>query len=183
MGDLKSMATGQNVQAIVDGESQVVISKEHHETHAGTFYSLFFKAAGILTTATQFLHLVTPAATAGLVHLKTSEAASSGTKLTLELFEGGTVAANGTAVAGVNRNRNSSASAGMLAYHTPTTPAPTTLIDTIYAPASAGPQTNKGMITDSEFILKPATKYFVKLTNGDGGTQDLSVYLQWYEEL
>jgi len=165
----------------------VVITQDHHGIHQKIAFTVAHKFANIASAGTAFIYFVTPAITSGLVHFKPSLLTSDGPNVDVEMYEGGTVAANGTGLTPVNRHRYNAVASAMVDtfFHTPTTPSPTLKIDSDFLGGGTGvgiSKTGAGSMTDTEFVLVPATKYFIKVVNNGAGTVNVHLKLFWYEE-
>lgn len=110
----------------------------------------------------------------------------------IDIYEGTTVSANGTAVNIFNRNRKSGTNptgSGMVSiFHTPTVTADGTLIYTSHAGTQTGPGNQGGgsgfnTRGDSELILKDSTLYLVRITNAHAtNANQVAIDFEWYEQ-
>ena len=97
-------------------------------------------------------------------------------------FEGTTTSADGTSIASINRNRNSANTADLVVTHTPTITADGTEIYHDYIIGGIKNKATGG--TDGfsdEIIMKPSTKYLIRVTNDSGADEIVSVSIHWYE--
>jgi hypothetical protein len=104
-----------------------------------------------------------------------------GAPMDVEVFEGTTTSADGTAVTTKNTNRNSALTPDAVLTHTPTVTGDGESMHDRYIP-TAGKDT--GQIAGSlyeEWILAADTKYLIRLTNNSGAIADLSYEVMWYE--
>jgi hypothetical protein len=73
----------------------------------------------------------------------------------------------------------------MVATHTPTISDLGTQIDYALMPTLSAVGSNVGGVTGpdigEEWVLKPSTKYLLRLTNNSGGAVDVGFHLFWYE--
>ena len=165
----------------------VVITQDHHGIHQKIAFTVTHKFVNIASEGTAFLYFVTPAIASGLVHFKPSLLTSDGPNVDVEMYEGGTVAANGTGLTPVNRHRYNPVASAMVStfFHTPTTPNPTLKIDSDFLGGGTGvgiSKTGAGAIVENELVLNPGTKYFIKVTNNGAATVNVHLKLFWYEE-
>jgi len=158
--------------------SMQTIEYSHHEIHAGSHYKAGFMNTDLDTDATVQLLFVTPNTTKWAHWTLTAQATGSAK---IEVYEGTSVSANGTAVTRWNRNRNSTNTSTTLVYHTPTVTTSGTKMITKYI-GSEGFRSNIGgeHRGDSEFMLLQNTKYLLVLT---AISDDIvgSVGGDWYE--
>ena len=100
----------------------------------------------------------------------------------LELYEGITVSADGTPVVVANRNRTSSNVALSTVFRAPTvTDLGLQLLDDI-AVGGTGPLAPGVSTSVAEWVLKPNTKYLLRLIHDIGvGEAEMSVTLNWTE--
>ena len=147
------------------------IEIEHHEIHEGESFSAVYQATKddaetldlqITTPATEYLHSVLEA--------------SSTLEAEVALYEAPTTS-GGTAVTAYNRNRNSQNVAAATVAHTPTVSA----VGTLLAATTIGTGKSVGgnLRGISEWILKPSTKYLLRITSGSNGNI-ITATLDWY---
>lgn len=169
----------QAILAATDQFSQAlkVISSEHARIHAGqafTHGSLHLA----LANATSYYHLLDNPA-GNYPHIRLAKVTCEGAPFWLELFEGATTS-GGTAADVFNNNRNSLIASKLLMYHAPTVSAEGTALPAtmITGSGSAG---GSSEFSEIEWILKPATKYLIKVTNKSGAARDWSLDTFHYE--
>jgi len=154
------------------------IDYAHHEIHAGNHYKAGFLNTNLVTDATVQLLFVTPDTTKWAHWTLTSQSTGA---VKVEIYEGASVSANGTAVTRWNRNRNSTNTSTTLVYHTPTVTTNGTKMVTRYLGSEGFKQELSGEHRgDSEFILMQDTKYLVVLTAISDGIVG-AIGGDWYE--
>lgn len=114
-------------------------------------------------------------------HLRAATANVTGAPFDVCIYEAPTVSANGTAATARNLNRNSAATANLLAYTGPTVTGTGTELECSIVPGAK--QTGGSGIDNiqMEWVLKANTLYLVRFTNNSGGSEDASIKLFWYE--
>lgn len=154
----------------------LTVDYSHHEVHEGSHYFVQGWVDLAASTALDFL-FVTPNTTKWAHAQWTVGTEAEGL---LELYEGSTIAANGSAVTIYNNDRNSGNTAGVTAFSTPSVTATGGLI---YA-AKLGSGRNAGGDAgrDHEIIAKQNTNYLFRITNNDGSATRYATYdFSWYE--
>jgi len=154
--------------------SPVVIDNDHHEIHCGDSF-MMTRTVDLAGGASDILIINIPDEIGTppfkQYHFVFSIITESETHL--ECFEGTTTVSDGTSIQFYNRNRNSSLTTGVTAYHTPNTPAAGTLIYSKHWGAGRG-MGGEGR-GSAEIILKDATKYRIILTNSTATNN----YISW----
>lgn len=156
----------------------------HHAIHEGKAYS-GNATFSLATTASAYVHFLV--ATGHYPHFRLTGLASDGEKFTFTLYEAPTVATNGTALTLYNRNRNSTKdpAASLHAWtKTSAITVGTTVLDSHYIGGGTGVGGAKSggtNATDEEWVLKPATKYALKVKNGGANTSVASVRFFAYD--
>lgn len=171
------------VVAYVDSFSGAVgsIDQEHLQIHRGVTYTISRQVtiddSGGATPTYEFLASV-PAST--YPHFRHIIVQSDGGPFVVELYEGTTTSADGTSITPYNNNRNSSNTSSTACYYGPTITDDGTLIEAFLAPSTKGSFGSDGA---NEWILKPSTKYMVRITNNTAGagTSEFVVNINWYE--
>ena len=153
------------------------VSYAHHEMHEGNHY--FVKKWLDVTgsgTVTYFM-FITPNTTED-IHAKAKLFAEA--EFTVEIYEGGTVSANGTPVTGVNNNRNSTNTASLTAYANPTVTTDGTLI---WSSKMGSGRASTGVSPEFgyEIIAQRNQTYLFKITKDSTGTHWFDVDFWWYE--
>lgn len=158
----------------------VIVDLAHHEVHEGSHFVVTHKTADgadlpndgvlevLLTTGAKDVHAVFEAVVEG--------------DFELDIFENPTVTDDGTALAEVNLNRNSSKVATVVATHTPTTSADGDNLYSKWLLGGVGFFADTALArTDTEFNLKQNEQYLFRLTNRSGSGSPCSWVVQWYE--
>jgi len=160
----------------------LVIDTIHHEVHEGEMFHASHTNGSVSNGAKVDMLLVTGAA----VETHVSWEVFAGGQVTVYLYEGATTSANGTAITVYNMKRNSLNAPDGVVTHTPTVTATgtTALVNGRILPGGTSPTTRVGggIRSGAEWILKPGTKYLMRITNTSGGTIAINVALEWYEE-
>jgi hypothetical protein len=100
----------------------------------------------------------------------------------IELLEAPTTS-SGTALTAINNNRVSSNVTTATIVHTPTVTADGTLLELKLIEGTGGGQAiGSSGGSRIEFILKPSTKYLVRMTNDNNAASRAWVNVSWYEE-
>lgn len=151
------------------------IDYAHHEIHEGDHY--FVKGWMDLTNAQVFDFLATTPDTLKWAHMLVEFSAEAESHITI--YEGTTTSADGTAVTAVNRDRNSSNTAGLVVTHTPTI----TGVGTQIASYKMGSSQKTGgtVRANAELILKQNTKYLIRITNDTALNNWFDYLADWYE--
>lgn len=163
--------------------ARTVMDHEHRNIHEGMAFHATHRVTSLGNGANLWLLMACPAGCfphiTGLIF--TFEAGD----IDIVTFEGTTTSADGTVISSFNRNRNSSNTPDMVLTHTPTiTDAGTQIHDRLVPPTGSGVGNSEGIISPNlgeEWILKPATKYLIRVTNNSGGTIKLTLESLWYE--
>lgn len=145
----------------------------HRHLHDGEAF-IYSGAATLSDAAAQDILLVVPA---GIYpHIFFTVRGSGETNAVL--YEAATVSANGTGVAEINRNRNSTNVASLAVYTGPTVTGTGTVLMTVHF--GSGQQLGGEDRAEQEFLLKPSTIYLFRITSEANGN-DLSWQIGWYE--
>jgi len=105
----------------------------------------------------------------------------TGGDATLQLYEGTTFSAPGTAVTMSNHNRNAATQTLSGATHTPTVTAVGTQMNgTILIPGGKNNSSGASGEFSQEFVLKPNTTYMMRVTNISGVAQAVSAIAKGY---
>lgn len=158
----------------------LMIDVVHHEVHEGEMFHAAYTNASVSNGANVDLQITT-----GLKEAHTSWEVFAGGQVTVSLYEAPTTSA-GTAVTAYNMKRLSANVPLSAVVHTPTVSATgsITLVNGRILPGGTSPTTRVGggIRSGSEWILKPSTKYMMRVNNSSGGTIAVNVVLEWYEE-
>jgi len=170
------------VPAYVDQYSGAVgsIDQEHLKIHKGQGFTVSER----LTIANvggiyEFLAIV-PVGT--FPHFRSFTVTSDGGPNDVDFYEGATYSATGALVTSHNNNRNSSNTATMLVYDTPTLTDDGVLLEPILIPGTkqAG---SFGSEASNEWILRQDETYLIRITNNTAGvgTSNFTINLFFYE--
>jgi len=155
----------------------VAIRHSHHEVHEGNSYIATMVAA-LAGGQVMYCQMTTPASP--LIH-GLMVCGSDGNGVTIDVFEAPTNTSGGTPVPIYNRNRTSIKTTGATFVHTPTVvDTGTTLIRSTHIGSkntTASPDRSL-----EELILKPSTKYLIRLTVDAATSTIFSGEFNWYEE-
>lgn len=156
-----------------------MIAETHRMVHDGMFFHFDRRVAGIVNGASSDILLAVPAGV--FPHLNTTLITTDTGGVDVKFYEGTTTSADGTAVSTFNRNRNSTNTPSTVITHTPTVTGVGTLIHDALIPA---PAKDAGLISaavNEEWVLKPSTKYLLRVTNNSGGNVEVVFDVAWYE--
>ena len=161
-----------------------VIDEAHRLNHDGMMFHASGKVEGMVDANVDEFLLVTSAY--NFPHIQRMAFTFGRGDIDIAVYEDTVTAAHGVAIDVENTNRNSSNTNQLLAYSGPTLTDDGNLIHTQWvAPTSTGVgQSPTGITTNSngeEWILKPSTKYLIRLTNNSGGAIALAGEALWYE--
>ena len=166
--------------ALIDAatKSLSAISIDHLLAHDEKAFSFSYVASAVADAASAELLLITPATPE--VHFIVYVRASGDSSV--NLYEGADAVA-GTAITPVNRKRASALTAVTTASHTPTVTTDGTLIyqDVVFASTSVLATGGGDGGFDNEFILKPSTKYLLRITNTSGSAATIVAQPRWLE--
>lgn len=160
----------------------VVSTESEHSRYIfdGFTYTSYYEETSLGVGADLDILLVTPSAPQ-FTHLQGVEITVDAGPDTMLIYEDTTVSANGTSLAANNRNRNSTRTAGLQVFHTPTV----TGVGTEISSHRILGITNKSAVTHigdvDEWVLKPDTNYLIRFSNGSGAQEDVEIHLSWHE--
>lgn len=163
--------------------SRKAMTSDHSYIHDGLLFETFYKAS-VNAAANMDISILTPAATAGYVHLRPSAVSGSGDKITITLHEAVTMT-GGTGLTSYNHNRNSTKTAGVVAKHTPTVTNTGTAIGQgfIGGGTGVGGSVSGGERGEqNEWVLKPTTQYLLRINNASSAANIINANVLWYEE-
>lgn len=161
-----------------------VIQEPHRMSHEGFMYHTSGKVTGMIDANVDDFLFVTPALT--FPHLQRLEFTFGAGDIDIVAYEDTTTSADGALVTTHNTNRNSTNTPNLEIYQGPTVTGVGTLIHTQWVqPTSTGVgQTANGVSNVSngeEWLLKPSTKYLIRVTNNSGATINYRFEALWYE--
>jgi hypothetical protein len=163
--------------------SLTMIGEKHRMIHDGFSYHCTDRAVSLANGADLDILLDNPAG--NFPHINGILFSMGDSPCDLVSYEGVTTSASGTLAARFNRNRNSTNESAMLAYVGPTVTDLGLQVHDRFIPDAGGAGSNDvGVISPNfgeEWILKPATKYLVRLTNNSGGAITVGMEMLWYE--
>lgn len=168
--------SGHDVDIDSRSSSLGVIEVEHKRVHHGeAFHHQDFVnlASG---NSRQFI-FTTPNTTIR-IHFTTEIDFESETSVIIT--EGVSTDADGTAIAGLNRDRNNATAATLVLTHTPTNPTGGTVISSIRK--GSGKKAGGLNRSAEEIIFKQNTKYLIDITNESVGESLTNWLFNWYEE-
>lgn len=164
-----------------DEETGAVITIEaiHHEVHEGEMFHAGY-SANVANGANLDFQLTT-----GDKDAHSTWEVFAGGLVSVSLFEAPTTS-GGTAVPAYNMHRDVATEPQGAVVHTPTVSntGATALVNGRILPGGSSPTTRVGggIRTGTEWILKPNTKYLLRVNNGSGATIAINAVLEWYEE-
>lgn len=173
-----------NDATVNSGGALNTMLEAHHEIHEGNYYYIKdFTELGA-GDSLDFLFVI---ASDAVPHVQWQLASES--EAEFYLYEDVDVSDNGTPATVFNANRNSSNTATMLVYSSPTLAGGSlgdgeqggTLISA--SVVDSGKETTANRITTYELIGKAGTKYWVRLINVSSQTSWIDYDFNWYEEV
>jgi hypothetical protein len=172
-------STWQPLNAIGGKPLVVNIDYVHQKTHEGRFFSGGYYNAALADAGT--LDILVQLGAVETLHAIAQF--SGGGDLTVDMYEGTTFSAAGTAFAMTNHNRSSSKVFAGTTTHTPTvTGVGTALGPTMFVPGGAGGNSGGGSGGfEKEFILKINTVYLLRITNVSGLARKVFALIQGYQ--
>jgi len=172
-----------DITDVSESSALSTILSAHHEIHKGNYYYIKDFTTVNTSESVDFLFIV---ANTTVPHVQWQLASEA--EYRFYLYEDVDVSDNGTSVTTFNANRNSSNTATMLVFSSPTL-AGGTLGDegqggTLISASTIGSnrETTANRITTYELIGKRNTKYWVRMTNVSAGSAWVDYDFNWYEE-
>lgn len=173
-----------NQEALIDfvTDGVITVPQPHHQMHAGNHY--FIKTwlinTGDTGTFDEFI-FITPDTTKR-IHAMVSIFADA--DATFEIFEGATIEEDGegTPIAGINNDRDSSNTSELLPYASPTIATDGTLI---WSARNGGGKVaiGVGLTSNYEIIAKTNSIYLFRLTKNTSDNTVIDVDFFWYEHI
>jgi hypothetical protein len=161
--------------------SLVTIDLVHHEIHEGETFSISYKSpdgAAIADDGTIIFFLTT-----GLLEAHLIAEGAGGGDAEIELGEGATIGAGGTAMTPVNRHRNMTTISTVAVRRDAAVTGAGTIIENKFIPGGTGGVSVGGIAGQrEEWVLASSTIYMLRLTNRAGNAQPMSLEAIWYEE-
>jgi len=171
---------GRAEQVNLDGSTKTIITIDyaHHEVHGGSSFTTS-DVVNVDTTTVKWM--ITTSSSSAHAHFQPIVEC---TGEMYEVFTEGADRTDGTLLTEVNRERNSSKTSGLTISRTPTggtTDGATTLRTLRVGSTGVGSKTvaSGGSRANSEFVLKPSTKYILSITTY--ANVYVSLHLDWYE--
>ncbi len=172
--------SGQTSEVAVDAENRALVTID--SVHAAIHEGVAFRAgyiANLAPSASTIMRLSVGANNDAhvLFEIVASLACS------IEVREGSTFSAPGSALDEVNLNRESSTVADVVAYEDPTVTTPGALLLETIIPAGSNVNQGGGQAVGSreEWVLDKSTEYTIELTNTGNQTVDFALAAVWYE--
>ena len=166
--------------AVVDDKLGYIVTLNalHNQIHNGNMYDA--DLADLALANNGVLEFIIQTGAGDLVHMQFR--GSGGGDVNLQLYEGTTFSAAGTAVTPVNRNRASSNTSVVTVTHTPTLSADgTKLADDLVPGGTGGNATGGSADIFGEWILQASTVYMLRAINISGSTKPVFIGLDWIE--
>ena len=162
----------------------VAIEELHHMVHEGFVFHGSGKVTGMVDANVDDFLIVTAAN--NIPHVQSFNLSFGSGDIDVQVYEGATASDDGTPESLFNTNRNSLITPDLVMNSAPTITGVGTLIHTGWVvPTAAGiGQSPEGITaegTGEEWILKPSTKYLVRITNNSGDTIDYRWEILFYE--
>lgn len=155
-----------------------VIDSAHLKVHEGKSYFFSYLNAAVASAANVDILLNNPAS--NYPHITTLIGA--GGNSSVAMFEGVTTSADGTALNVFNRSRSNTNTASLVVSHTPTiTDLGTEIFDSYVFGGEKSKATGGSDGFAEEIILKPNTKYLIRITNDSGASEVVVVDGHFYE--
>lgn len=152
----------------------------HHEVHEGEMFHVSHTVTSAANGANVDVQLTT-----GAKEAHTAWEVFAGGQVTVYLYEAPTTS-GGTALTPYNMKRASTETPTAAVVHTPTVTSvgSVALVNGRVLPGGTSSQTRVGggIRSGAEWILKPSTKYLMRINNSSGSTIAVNVALEWYEE-
>lgn len=167
----------------VSGEHLVTIDSVHNHIHAGDAYSVSHAFLAVANTASvELLFRVNSVKDAHLV----AEVESEG-KAEFVLLEAPTTTDDGTPITPRNKFRAAASDpdqSDMSVFHAPTVTVEGIQLQTELILGGTGPQSiGAAGGRRAEWVLATNTDYVFRVTNNSGLAKDITIHLEWYEEL
>jgi hypothetical protein len=161
-------------------EGVPVIDAVHNRVHSGQVFNASHRFDSVGNDASVSVLIRT-----GGKDVHFSLVAQAGGDAFITIYEGATPTANGTSIPTYNNFRRSPNVCATTFFHTPTVGGGSegTAIFNGFTPGGSGPKAGGGEARSAaEWILKPATVYYIVITNKSGNTKSYSVAMEFYEE-
>lgn len=164
--------------------ARVIIDPEHYQIHEGKVFYITRYVSSVSNGASSDILMAVPASL--YPHLRAYIVTANDAPMRVFLYEGATTSDDGTGMTGYNLNRNSANTASTVVTHSPTVTGTGTLLDISLIPDTGGGLFSPGGGAGSsdlptEWILKPSTKYLIRVTNDSGSATAVDFQIFWYE--
>jgi hypothetical protein len=160
-----------------------VIQEQHRLSHEGMVFHASGKVTGITNGSNQDFLLAVPAGV--FPHLQRFNLHVGAGDIDVLIYEDTVTSDDGATNGELNVNRNSSITPSTVLTLGPTVTDIGTLLHTNWIPPTgAGVGARSGVLdvgNGEEWLLKPATKHLLRVTNNSGGSIDLRYEFVWYE--
>lgn len=152
----------------------ITTTHPHNEIHKGEMF-VYCEVTDLAQDAQRDVLISTGDRYVHIVNTTVTEAEAE-----YPFFEGVTASNNGTGVTAYNRNRNSLTTPTNSLFHTPTiSNTGTTLCMKHWGSGKGSGGDDRGV---NEWVLKPNTKYLIRITNFSQTANHTTIELEWYEE-
>ena len=176
-GEIINLATLLDNAADISG-ALITISVEHSKIHQGVGWEVSIETGNITSGSSYYVLFRTAAGYRP--HLRSYEFTATDAPITIRLFESPTTSADGAAATARNRNRNQSDTNGISVFTQPTVTNDGTRLETDYLAAAGNKAGGNAGSFYEEWVLKPATDYLIKITNGSNNTVTGFFNAFWY---
>ena len=158
-----------------DRFTRAVTTLDWHEraVHEGFLFTASYENTSLSNNGKLDILIETPSD--GHPHLESIDYSTDGGPITLEIFEAPVVASNGTELTGVNRNRCSAVSSGVLIYHSPSITHTNVSLVKARSPIAVRDTFNIG----GELALHCDQLYLIRIKNESGGSRQVDVQVTW----
>jgi len=174
--------TNPNARQAVDesNKAAVVMEAEHYRIHQGEGYTASGKSSVAEGGGEKFFLIDNT--NGAYPHFREFSVVAGEAPMDMYVYESPTTSANGTAIPARNNNRNSSNVAVLDIYDGPTVSANGTQLE-YFLIAGTKQSGGSGGNVPVEWILKPATKYLIRVINNvaGAGSTDIGIHMFWYE--
>lgn len=172
--------SGATPRIVTETQAWPIISADHMRVHLGHGFQVAGTVSNLASAGVAYF-LVSPTAT---LHWRFYRIFADGAPVEIEFYENATVSANGSALPAYNRNRNSAITSATSIYSGPTVTGAGTKLFTSRVVGSGVGANATGEVEgiEVEWILNPAYKYLLKITNNSGGNVNLVYQFFWYED-
>ena len=175
--EISSLTSGQGDYTNFYKINQSIINRDLLRLYDGQVFSAL-KYYSLAAGASQTFLVKSPSS-ATQVH--TIVSATGTVEFEGVVYEGATASGNGTSVTSFNRNRNSTNTANLLIYDTPTGVSTSGALVVRHARLGSGKTSGGEDRSSTELILKYNTTYYLTVTNQSNQTGYFTSQIDWYE--